>query len=150
MIKAIIFDFDGVLVESVDVKTKAFARMFENKGEEVVKKVTDFHLINGGLSRVHKFKHYYEVILKCSLSEDKLSELCKTFSQLVVDEVINSPYVNGAKEFMEKLSSVEKWMYILRVSMGLQGRRVKLPKCYYKRMVMIQRKWYSLVILLQI
>jgi len=102
MIKAIIFDFDGVLVESVDVKTRAFAKMFEEKGVGVVKKVTDFHLMNGGLSRIHKFKYYYEEILKCSLSEDKLSELCNTFSQLVIDEVINSPYVNGAKEFLEK------------------------------------------------
>ena len=101
-IKAIIFDFDGVLVESVDVKTRAFARIFEDEGVEVVKKVIDFHLMNGGLSRIRKFRYYYEEILKCSLSEDKLSELCNTFSQLVIDEVINSPYVNGAKEFLEK------------------------------------------------
>ncbi len=32
MIKAIIFDFDGVIVESVDIKTKAFARLFEHGG----------------------------------------------------------------------------------------------------------------------
>ncbi len=101
-IKAIIFDFDGVLVESVDVKTRAFARMFEDKGEEVVRKVTEFHLKNGGLSRVHKFKYYYKEILKCSLSEKKLEALCNIFSRLVIDEVINSPYVNGAKEFLER------------------------------------------------
>ena len=105
MIKAIIFDFDGVLVESVDVKTRAFARMFENKGEEVVRKVTDFHLKNGGLSRVHKFKYYYKNILETSLTEEKLKELCNTFSKLVVEEVIKSPYVNGAKEFLDKFYS---------------------------------------------
>ena len=102
MIKAIIFDFDGVLVESVDVKTRAFARMFRDEGVDVVKKVVDYHLMNGGLSRIHKFKYYYEEILKCPLSEDKLNELCNTFSQLVIDEVINSPYVKGAREFLEK------------------------------------------------
>lgn len=102
MIKAIIFDFDGVLVESVNVKTRAFARMFEDKGIEVVNKVIDFHLKNGGLSRVHKFKYYYQEILKCSLSENKLNELCNTFSQLVIDEVIKSPYVNGAKEYLDE------------------------------------------------
>ena len=101
-IKAIIFDFDGVLVESVDVKTRAFARMFEDKGEEVVQKVTAFHLKNGGLSRVHKFKYYYKEILRCSLSEEKLEELCNIFSRLVIDEVINSIYVRGAREFLEK------------------------------------------------
>ncbi|MBC8552747.1 MAG: HAD family hydrolase [Candidatus Brocadiales bacterium] len=101
-IKAIIFDFDGVLVESVDVKTRAFARMFEDKGEDIVQMVTDYHLKNGGLSRVHKFKYYYKEILKCPLSEEKLGELCNIFSRLVIDDVINSPYVRGAKEFLER------------------------------------------------
>ena len=101
-IKAIIFDFDGVLVESVDVKTRAFARIFEDEGVDVVQKVIKFHLKNGGMSRVHKFKYYYEDILKRSLSEKKLEELTDTFSGLVIDEVINSPYVKGAREFLEK------------------------------------------------
>lgn len=101
-IKAIIFDFDGVLVESVDVKTKAFARMFEDKGKEVVRQVIDFHLKNGGVSRVRKFKHYYKEILKRSLSDEKLGELCDTFSRLVIGEVINSTYVKGAKEFLDE------------------------------------------------
>lgn len=105
MIKAIIFDFDGVLVESVDVKTKAFAKMFEEEGEEVVRKVTDYHLVNGGVSRVRKFEYYYEEILKRSLSDEKLEELCDTFSRLVIDEVINSPYVKGAEEFLDEFYS---------------------------------------------
>ena len=102
MIKAIIFDFDGVLVESVDVKTRAFARMFEDKGEEVVRQVISFHLKNGGMTRDKKFMYYYNEILMCSLSDEKLEKLCDTFSRLVIDEVINSPYVKGAKAFLEK------------------------------------------------
>ena len=105
MIKAIIFDFDGVLVESVNVKTRAFAKMFEDKGEEVVRQVTSFHLKNGGMTRDKKIMFYYNEILKCPLSDEKLEELCDTFSRLVVDEVIRSPYVEGAKEFLEKFYS---------------------------------------------
>tara|TARA_B100002003_G_scaffold247841_1_gene280232 strand:- start:227 stop:871 length:645 start_codon:yes stop_codon:yes gene_type:complete len=105
MIKAIIFDFDGVLVESVNVKTRAFAKMFEDKGEEVVRQVTSFHLKNGGMTRDKKIMFYYNEILMCPLSDEKLEELCDTFSRLVVDEVIRSPYVEGAKEFLEKFYS---------------------------------------------
>ena len=32
MIRTITFDFDGVLVESVDVKTRAYARSLRNMG----------------------------------------------------------------------------------------------------------------------
>jgi len=48
MIRGIAFDFDGVLVESVDVKTRAYARMFEEYGADIVSKVVDYHLTNGG------------------------------------------------------------------------------------------------------
>jgi len=48
MIRGIAFDFDGVLAESVGVKTKAYARLFEEHGEGVVSRVVDYHLKNGG------------------------------------------------------------------------------------------------------
>jgi len=41
MIQAIGFDFDGVLVESVDIKTRAYAYLFEDEGPEVVQQVID-------------------------------------------------------------------------------------------------------------
>ena len=59
MLKAILFDFDGVLVESVDIKTKAFAKLFENEGPEIVNKVVEYHLANGGVSRFKKFDYIY-------------------------------------------------------------------------------------------
>lgn len=102
MIKAIIFDFDGVLVESVDIKTKSFARLFESEGEEVVNKVINYHLQNGGMSRFDKFKYFYKNILHRQLTDEILSDLCKKFSELVVEEIIRAPYVKGAKEFLYK------------------------------------------------
>ncbi len=44
MIRAIAFDFDGVLVESVDVKTRAYAYLFKEYGQDVVSKVVDYHM----------------------------------------------------------------------------------------------------------
>lgn len=101
MIKAVIFDFDGVIVESVDIKTKAFAKIFEPYGKEVVDKVVEYHLAHGGVSRFEKFKYFYENFLKESLSEVGLKELCDKFSDIVVDQVVSSPWVKGVKEFFE-------------------------------------------------
>ena len=101
MIKAIIFDFDGVLVESVDIKTKAFAKLFESEGEDIVEKVVDYHLKNTGVSRFEKIRYIYQNMLKRDLSEETFADLCHRFSHLVVDEVVNAPYVKGAKEFLD-------------------------------------------------
>ena len=106
MTKAIIFDFDGVIVESVDIKTKAFARLFEQEGREVVEKVVDYHLKNGGMSRFDKFRYYYKEILNRPLPEQKFEELCNSFSELVMEEVVNAPYVKGSKEFLDKYYNV--------------------------------------------
>ena len=101
MIRGIAFDFDGVLVESVDVKTKAYARLFEEYGEGVVSRVVDYHLTNGGISRFVKFRVIYSEILNKPLSEKKFQSLCDEFSNIVVDEVVAAPWVEGAREFLE-------------------------------------------------
>lgn len=101
MIRVIVFDFDGVLVESVDIKTQAYSNLFKRYGEEIEKLVIDYHLRNGGMSRFEKIKYYYDVLLKEQISERELENLCIMFSQMVVDAVIASPWVPGADVFIE-------------------------------------------------
>lgn len=105
MIKIIFFDFDGVLVESVDIKTTAFARLFKNEGEGPVKEIVTYHLNNAGVSRYDKFRYIYKEILKRSLEGNEFNMLCDNFAALVIDEVVNAPYVNGAKEFLVDYAS---------------------------------------------
>jgi len=100
--QAILFDFDGVLAECMNVKTEAFAQLYEAYGEEVVKKVVKHHIENGGISRYVKIKHYHEEYLKQPINEEKVEEIAKKFSDLVVEKVIKSDWVRGAKEFLEK------------------------------------------------
>ena len=101
MIKAIIFDFDGVIAESVNVKTEAFASLYEPYGKQIVKKVVQHHLANGGVSRFEKFKIYHKDLLNIELNDQNLQELSNQFSDLVVDKVIKAPYVPGALEFIK-------------------------------------------------
>ena len=69
MIKAIIFDFDGVIIESADIKTEAFRALFENYPEHV-EAIAGFHIENGGMSRFDKFRHIYKNIINEELNEE--------------------------------------------------------------------------------
>jgi beta-phosphoglucomutase-like phosphatase (HAD superfamily) len=40
-LQAVFFDFDGVILDSVDVKARAFSEMFRDYGPEVEKAVVD-------------------------------------------------------------------------------------------------------------
>ena len=103
--QAVFFDFDGVILDSVNVKTEAFAAMFEQYGEEVVTRVVDYHLENGGVSRFEKFKFYYEKILDTELTEKTLMQLGDDFSRLVLDKVLLAPFIKGAGETLRLLKA---------------------------------------------
>jgi len=102
MINAIIFDFDGVIAESVNVKTEAFAEIYRPYGELVVERVVAHHLANGGISRFEKFKLYHKEFLCIDLTEQEVKDLANKFSNLVLEKVISAPYVKGAYEFISK------------------------------------------------
>jgi beta-phosphoglucomutase-like phosphatase (HAD superfamily) len=100
--EAFFFDFDGVLADSVEVKTRAFAKLFEPHGPEVVRKVIDHHRRHGGMTRVEKFRHYHSKYLDRNLNDEEMANLCRRFSELVVDEVVAAPEIQGAGEFLTK------------------------------------------------
>ena len=102
MIKLIFFDFDGVLAESLDIKTEAFAALFEKKGKEISGKVTGYHLKNPGVSRYEKFRYIYKNILGTPLGDSEFERLCNDFSKLVVDRVVKAPFVKGSGEFLRE------------------------------------------------
>jgi HAD superfamily hydrolase (TIGR01549 family) len=98
---AIVFDFDGVLVESVDVKTQAFGALYAEYGDRIVEQVKTYHLIHGGVSRFDKFRYYHEVLLGKPLTKDEEVKLGELFSQHVEDAIVEAVYVAGAYEFLE-------------------------------------------------
>jgi len=99
---AIIFDFDGVLVESVDVKTRAFASLYENYGDKVVAQVENYHLNNGGVSRFDKFRYFQtEILGKPPLTDAETATLANNFSALVMERVVAAPMVTGAQSFLD-------------------------------------------------
>ncbi|MCK5722811.1 MAG: HAD family hydrolase, partial [Gammaproteobacteria bacterium] len=111
--EAVFFDFDGVILDSVDVKTKAFAKMFRQYGLKVEKRVVEYHLNNGGVSRFDKFRYYYEEILNQPVDEEIIESLSKQFSNLVVEGVLASPFIPGAKESLDRLKKKAIPCYIV-------------------------------------
>ncbi len=101
--QAIFFDFDGVILDSVHVKTRAFAKMFRDYGPEIEKQVVDYHLAHGGVSRFEKFRYFYEVFLRKPVSDAEIEKLGEQFSDLALEEVLNSPFIEGAEETLEQV-----------------------------------------------
>jgi len=101
MIKAIIFDFDGVLIESAQIKTEAFSQLFSHYPSKVCE-IVKYHKINMGVSRYVKFRYFYENILGKELSDSEEIQLGNRFSQIVLDKVLEAPFVSGTLNFLER------------------------------------------------
>jgi len=101
MLEAIIFDFDGVIVESMDIKARAFAFLFEDYPEHV-DEIVRMHMLHGGMPRFEKFEIIYSKILHKPLSEEQKEVLGRQFFDFVYKEVVNCPFVAGAEEFLGK------------------------------------------------
>ena len=100
--EAVIFDFDGTICDSVNVKETAFGKMYEDYGTDVVKRVKKYHIDNSGVSRIDKFLYYQKHVVHEDYSEYKINELSRKFSSLVSKKVIEAPLISGALEFLEK------------------------------------------------
>ena len=121
MLKGIIFDFDGVIAESVQVKTDAFASLYEQYGNNILTKVLKHHQANGGVSRFEKIKLYHGSYLNKAITNEEIEELANQFSELVVEKVIDSPYVPGVFKYIQKC--YEK--YNLFISTGTPTNEMK-------------------------
>lgn len=102
MIKTVIFDFDGVILESAGIKTSAFRKLFESKYFEKIDAIIDYHKKNMGISRFVKFRHIYKNILKLPLTVTEEEELGRKFSDIVFEEILKAPFVPGVLEFLNE------------------------------------------------
>ncbi len=103
MIQAIFFDFDGVILESVDIKTDVFRDLFR-KHPKHVKRIVQLHKDNAGVSRYTKFEIIYRDFLKQPLSEDQKKKLGRQFEAFVMKRILHCRFVPGAKAFLKKHS----------------------------------------------
>lgn len=121
MIKAVIFDFDGVLCESVEVKTQAFRRLFRSHAKHL-NAIVAYHERHGGISRFRKFEHIYRNILKQPLSSAQSRRLGALFTKYSLQAVIKAKYVPGALPFLKKYNKKLK----LFVVSGTPQREMRL------------------------
>jgi len=93
MIRNILFDFDGVILDSMPIRDYGFKKIFENFDTVLIEKLLDYHSKNGGLSRYVKIKYFYNEILGREISEDMLQHYADDFSRIMKRELINKKYL---------------------------------------------------------
>lgn len=93
MIKNILWDFDGVILDSMPVRDYGFRKIFEQYPQELVEQLIQYHQLNGGLSRFHKIKYFYNEILQKEIDEENIQKYAEKFSEVMRVELPKSRYL---------------------------------------------------------
>jgi phosphoglycolate phosphatase-like HAD superfamily hydrolase len=90
MIKTVLWDFDGVIIDSMKIRDWGFEEIFKDYDQELIDKLLAFHRKNGGLSRYVKIRYFFEELLGQSINDEGVLEYAKKFSILMRKELTNS------------------------------------------------------------
>lgn len=93
MIKNLIFDFDGVILDSMPVRDVGFREIFKEHGKEPIEKFLPYHREKGGISRFVKIRYFYEELLGLDISEEKVQELAQLFTKIMREELTDPKYL---------------------------------------------------------
>ncbi len=99
-IENLIFDFDGVILDSVKIKNDSFKELVKNYDKTIQIKFFNYHISNLGLSRYKKFSY-----LKKLLPKNKnyiYKNIPKKFRNMLNRKMNKAKLINGVKNFLKR------------------------------------------------
>lgn len=105
--KALIFDFDGTLVDSNPIKINAFQKCFAdfpNQLEAIMGYCREHH----HTPRMVKFRHVYAKILRRPLTREIEKKLLDCYAEATTQHVIHAPALPGSMAFVKKWAAQKR------------------------------------------
>lgn len=88
-IKNILWDFDGVIMDSMPIREKGFEIVLAGHSKEEVDHLMKFHRENGGLSRYVKFRYFFEEVKRQQILEEEVKKYAQQFSEVMLENLID-------------------------------------------------------------
>jgi HAD superfamily hydrolase (TIGR01549 family) len=109
--QTLVFDCDGVILNSNKIKTQAFYEVAKVYGHEPAQILKEYHVQNGGISRYKKFEYLLTNILQKPIKKQELSELLSNFSKEVKKALLVCEVAADIKELRDKTRNT-KWLIV--------------------------------------
>lgn len=112
--KTLVFDCDGVILNSNKVKTDAFYKAALPYGEAAAQALVDYHTSHGGISRYKKFALFLEELVPLhakGIEGPGLEELLESYANFVKDGLLNCEVAEGLTELRQALPNTN-WLIV--------------------------------------
>ncbi|WP_136068532.1 HAD family hydrolase [Modicisalibacter radicis] len=120
---ALVFDCDGVILDSATLKRSAFADFYRDEPEPLRQAIHAYLARGGGQPRDVKFHHIEAHILGRPISEARIRELSRAFAEHIESRVADAPMLPGAHEFLKRWRG-RRPLFLLSATPQAELRRV--------------------------
>lgn len=108
--QTLVFDCDGVVLDSNKVKTQAFYDAALPYGEAAAQALVDYHVANGGISRYRKFQYFLDTLTKGACGPD-LQSLLDAYAASVRHGLLNCAVTPGLEQLREATADA-RWLIV--------------------------------------
>ncbi|WP_311946903.1 HAD family hydrolase [Halomonas piscis] len=109
----LVFDCDGVVLDSNKVKTEAFYQATLPYGEAAAQAMVDYHVANGGVSRYKKFAYFLEQIAPNDAEQQgpDLDALLQAYAGHVREGLLGCEVAPGLEALREQTPNA-RWLIV--------------------------------------
>ena len=109
--QSIIFDCDGVILNSNHIKTQAFFNVTKKYGIDYATNLQEYHILKGGISRYEKFDYFFREILKRKPVKNEMDQILNNFSLNVKNQLLDCEVEKSLLKFRE-ISPDALWVVV--------------------------------------
>lgn len=111
--KTIVFDCDGVLLNSNKTKVQAYYNVAKRMGgtDEQAQAFVDYHIAKGSFPRNGKIKYYLKEIVKQPETPEVMQQYLDTFDQILDESLMECELAEGLDALKEHTKGV-RWMVL--------------------------------------
>ncbi|HEY6874646.1 MAG TPA: HAD family hydrolase [Geobacteraceae bacterium] len=109
--QTIVFDCDGVILDSNNVKTRAFHAAALARGQKAANDLVDYHVSHGGISRYKKFDYFLRHIIGKDPEEGELQALLDVYGHEVRSGLRTCAIAPGLQE-LRRATAGARWLVV--------------------------------------
>lgn len=107
----LVFDCDGVILNSNKLKTQAFYKAALSYGETPAQALVNYHVQNGGISRYRKFEYFLQTILNVAIEPTALNTLVSAYAAYVKEGLLTCDIAPGLQELRQAFPE-PRWLVV--------------------------------------
>lgn len=130
--KVYFFDFDGVIVNSNNIKALNFYKIFNIKNLKLKRKIINYHNKNVGVDRNSKIEFFINNFSELAKFKNNKKTLINKFRNLCIKEISSCAEIEGAKNFLNNIKKNKSEIILCSATPELELKQILKKRKIYK------------------